>query len=460
MRFSDINNLSQIIHTNGHKISIFMTRIKASIAIFCLMVIAVFNVMQMNSGLKDRSLEKVHTLVFPNSNNKKVGIVSECNSPNIELGRSYNESSINAFDCIFSRMAMLTGSGGVICVTSAGLSLNITECIFSNCSCSYQGGAIYFLSLNATMRKVCAFRCSSNAYYHFGYLGSTQAKEFSLLSISYCSYSAVQSYSLSLNDGTHTSNIYQNSSNNKAMQQSAIIFFHGTSFSSSYGSYVNNTVSVQVCIEFCYVVGSMTYSNIIGNNSPAYGVINSNGSGITVSYCIMQNNTNALFCVVFGGMTIANSMISHSDTWHASTNVATSNLTTNIMVPTYDIPFFNSHYCLTLFDSIATPVSTPEKTLVPTPNATPVSTPEETLVPTPCESPVATPYRSYDEGCNCSSDSSLLGNDYTMTAIIYSIALMLLIIIAICISRCCRSQAVHEASMDSEKKSKKRSRRH
>ena len=123
-------------------------------------------------------------------------------------------------------------------------------------------------------------------------------------------------------------------------------------------------------------------------------------------------------------MTISNCVIFHSDNYHTSKPIIEINVTKDVITPTYDIQFFDSHYCGVFFENVIT------------------------LKPTP-QSPDATPYRSYGEAtpdntcncnCNCSGDSSNQGTiDNVMTVTIYLIFLMILIIIALCISRCCRS---------------------
>jgi len=361
---------------------------------------------------------------------RKYAIRSVCIYPQITVGRSYFNCSVVITDCSFSRFDTYVGSGGVIFAEVNGYSLNISESIFSNCSCSDYGGAIYFRSsLNMCIYKVCAYRCHSNNQFNFCTLSSAGSKTTSLLSVSFCSYSDQSTYSTAIGKGT-LSNIYFNSSNNQAYQQTGLILVDINTFSSSYGSFFNNTAKLQVCVEFCYGGGTMTYTNIVGNASPGHGVINTNGCGVTVSKCIFQNNTGTLFCAVYLSMTISNCTIFHTGNYHTSLPIIEVNLSKNVITRTYDIQFFDSYYCGVFFEDT--------RTLKPSPlPATPYRSFDE-----------ATPYRSFGVStpentcnCNCSDDSSeSMTIDSVMTVSFYLIILVILIIIAICFAKCCNKQ--------------------
>ena len=394
---------------------------KRTLMSLCFLALSLCNVCFRDRIARFESLKPL-SQNFGHSVTKTKGIMGECNNSHTDEGRSYTNNSISIIDCSFSRIATFEGSGGVIYSGISSFTLNISESIFSNCSCTDSGGAIHFETSNSTsMRKICAYRCHSNKYEHFCKVEGTGAKDLSLTSVSYCSYVDQNAYSVTFGKGTLTM-IYFNSSNNKANRQTGFYFSWIVSFTSSYGSFYNNTCPQEVCIEFCYGGGTMSYTNIVGNSSPAHGVINTNGCGATVSRCIFRNNTGTLFCAVYLSMTISNCVIFHSDNYRTSNPIIETNVTKNVITPTYDIQFFDSHYCGIFFENGIT------------------------LKPTP-QSPDATPYRSYGEAtpdntcnCNCSGDSSNQGTiDNVMTVTIYLIFLMILIIIALCISRCCRS---------------------
>ena len=122
----------------------------------------------------------------------------------------------------------------------------------------------------------------------------------------------------------------------------------------------------------------MSYTNIVSNASPSYGVVNTNRCGVTVSRWILFNNSGTLISAVYLSMTISNCIISHSDNFHTFSPIIQVNITKDDITPIYDIQFFDSHYCGVLYD---------------------VETTSET-----------TPYRSYGEAtpdntckCNCSN---------------------------------------------------------
>ena len=90
----------------------------------------------------------------------------------------------------------------------------------------------------------------------------------------------------------------------------------------------------------------MSYANIVHNNSPSdHGVVYVYGANPKMMYCIFQDNQNTLFCVRSGSLEVSHSYISYSGLLSTSTQVSMANNNSLSKRETYQIQFFNSHYC-------------------------------------------------------------------------------------------------------------------
>jgi len=344
-----------------------------------------------------------------------------CESESIGQGRSYVDKNINISLCFFSRSLSYSGDGGVIYVNGGSYSMNVNYSMFYYCVCSNYGGAIYFSSPNSYLRMICANSCSCGASsrYHFAYLSASPVNQVEYLSVSNCSHTTSGYLSIHLESG------YQrvdntNSSMNNAERVSGIGIIYPSSFTSSHCTFSNNKVSDSICMLFYSTSGiiSMSYANIVHNNSPSWGVVHVEEAGPRkMMYCIFKKNQNTLFCVWSGSIEVSHSYISHSGSFSSSTAVSTSNNNSFTNTITYQLQFFNSLHCnadIPLFPSMIatlartqtmfpsrtatqanTLIETPFKTLNDTPmnthEETLMKTPEETLMKTPEESPMNTP---------------------------------------------------------------------
>ena len=87
-----------------------------------------------------------------------------CKHENIDQGRSNINNNINISNCFYSRSVIYYGDGGVVHVSGGSYS------IFFNCSCSNNGGAIYFFSFRSFYRMIYANKCIATWDGHFSYL--------------------------------------------------------------------------------------------------------------------------------------------------------------------------------------------------------------------------------------------------------------------------------------------------
>jgi len=318
-----------------------------------------------------------------------------CENESIDQGRSYVDKNINIANCFFSRSSSYSGKGGVIYVNGGTYSMNVNYSMFYNCVCSNWGGAIFFSSSNSYLRMICANSCSCGAssYNHFANLVASQVNQVEYLSVSNCSHTTSGFESIRLSSGNQRVD-NTNSSLNNAIAYSGIDIYSPSSFTSSHCTFSNNKVSQSICIYFYSTSGSMSYANIVHNNSPSgYGVVCVNGAvSRKMMYCIFKNNQNTLFCVLEGSLEVSHSFIDHSaSSFSRSTVVSTSNNNSFTNTITYQLQFFNSFHCSTdsperTPDQSPTPKSTPEYTPLNTPEYNPMNTPEYTLNEPPNDS--------------------------------------------------------------------------
>jgi len=326
-------------------------------------------------------------LVLDQKINMKTAILLSigCESQHMDQGRSYVDKSIIISNCFFSRMSVYSGNGGVIFVDGGSYSMNVNYSMFFNCACSEYGGAIYFDSFDSILRMICVNRCSASSSI-FTYIESANETQITYLSVSGCSYTTSGRYSIYLKSGNQIID-NTNSSMNNANHISCIYIQNSLIFQSSYCTFNENIVSYSSCLFFEFQSGTMSYSNIINNNSPSHGVIFINIGSPKMMYCIFWNNKNNVFYVHMGSLELSHSFIDHLSSISSgkSVSIATNNSFTSMM--TYQIQFFNSHYCIAYV---------PQSTHLNTIEQTPSDSPMPTIVMTEIMTNHITPYRSYE----------------------------------------------------------------
>jgi len=323
-----------------------------------------------------------------------------CERENIPNGWSYSQKNISISHCFFSRSSSYPGNGGVIFVGDGSYSMNVNNSMFYNCLAN-DGGAIWFVSPNSYLRMICANRCSvSSGYYHFAYLYASHVNQVEYLSVSFSSFSQTGCYSIYMKSGDQRVD-NTNSSMNSALQNPGICIYTPSLFTSSYCTFSNNKVSQYICIYFYSTSEtiSMSYANIVHNNSPSRGVVYVDKEGIRkMMYCIFKNNSDYLFCIWKGTLEVSHSFIDHSGSFSSSTPVSTEKNNSLTVTITYHIQFFSSHYChtdLLLFDK--TPVKTIDNSPVISFEESLRMTFERTIDQTIRETHNILPFRSYDE---------------------------------------------------------------
>jgi len=324
----------------NHKISkIFMKFSHISLnSYICMQFLRFYDELRQNCMFK-HSLSDSHYL------KKEILELRCCLNNNISYGRSYYYTNISVSDCFFCRSNIFSQDGAVIYVVGEEFSMRIETTTFYHCISSSNGGAIYYDSINLVLKMVCANLCSASSY-HFALLKSSQSNSVQFLSISCCSNTSTGQWSTRLSLGKQEYS-HSNSSLNKANWISSTLFWTQESIHFSFSTISSNQVSGSVCSYFNTKSGTMLFGNIIQNNFPIkYGVIIADSGSIQFQYSIFDSNLNTLFCVLSGSLELSHCYISHSGKVSTSTPVSTSNNNSFTKQNTYNIQYYESHYCL------------------------------------------------------------------------------------------------------------------
>jgi len=271
--------------------------------------------------------------------------ISLCNSPTISQGRSYIDTNVDISDCFFSRSVLYNGDGGVIYISGSSYVMSITYSMFFNC-CSTRGGAIYFDAKSSVLNKICSSK-SSAPIYQFAYISTSDNNNVDYLSNSLCnSLDGDQSFIMYRGNQRIENN---NFSLNNGLKVSGIIIHTPVTCASKFCTISKNNASERICMLLYHNSGTISYSNIIHNNSPvSYGVLTTWNDGSTqLTYCILINNEDTLFYVQTGMVELLHCCIFHQGNFSSSNQVTTSNNNTFTKQNTYIIQFFSSHHCLT-----------------------------------------------------------------------------------------------------------------
>jgi len=317
--------------------------------------------LKVNNQGKKQSFRFIN-ITITNRNNIIWNVGTGCEKENITQGRSFFNISIDISHCFFSRSLTFSGNGGVVYISGGSYSLSFNNSMFYNCVCSQNGGAIHFSSSNSFLRMICAKKCScgSSYSYHFAYLGSSHFTQVDYLSVSNNYHPISGNLPICIELGNQSID-HTNCSMNNARQCSGIGTYYPLSQTISYSTFSNNNVTQYSCIFIYSETGilTMSYVNIVHNNSPTFGIIYANGAGSRkMMHCIFHNNQNYLFCVRGGSLEVSHAFVDHSSTsFSSATSVLTETNNSFVHRITYQLQFFDSHHC-------NADIPLPERTLV------------------------------------------------------------------------------------------------
>jgi len=335
-----------------------------------------------------------------------------CLNETISVGRSYSCNNMNVFidRCLFVRLSSFSGDGGVIYVNTGISNLSIMFTTFETCSVSssHSGGAIYFNSINSTLDFVCAYGCKAGIY-NFARIITSNIDNLTLVTITSCSNN-YEGASPILMDGGHQRTSFVNVSLNYNDFVGIFTIDNPSSSSLSFISFSHNRILKNEGFGCYRGSTSLSYANIIHNNSPGSGgiVYASQSATIDLTYCVIYNNENTLFCIgTSGSISISNSYISHNSTLKSGTVSFNSNITYSL-IQSYPIEFLGTYLCHANIPAITSEYSqffTPNQTSDPYPtlhqSLFPQHTPHQSLFPqhTPHQSlfPHHTPFKSFNE---------------------------------------------------------------
>jgi len=294
-------------------------------------------------------LSQRNCIIFPRLVNWCFYVRGLANCPNESIfqGRSYFNVFVKVSNCFFIRTSLFTGNGGVIYINGGNFCLDLSYSMFHLCSCSNEGGAIFFVSTNSSLRKVCSSRCSGS-YYNFARIQSSEENLVDYLSVTLCHYIQSGYVVFRLYSGYQIYD-HSNSSLNKVYRVSGIGIGFSLSFIGSFCTFSNNNSSDWACFYSKNCKGTLTFTNIVHNNSPTgYGIVHINENHFKMNYCLFSGNTNALFCVELGSLELSHTLISHSGVYSIMTPFVLEN--NNSISPvtyrqSYNLEFFQSHYC-------------------------------------------------------------------------------------------------------------------
>jgi len=354
-----------------------------------------------------------------------------CENENTSQGRSYDQIDIDLYDCSFSRFSHFQGYGGVIFINDGTFYMSIYKTIFFNCLSDY-GGAIFFSSSNSVMRMICAKMCSAS-YEHFAYLKANLENHVEYLSVSSCSHVTSGDWSIQIGMGNQTLD-NSNSSMNNAERISSIGIISSSSFTSSHCTFSNNKALGSNCLFINSNKGIISFSNIVHNDSPLYGVIYVCGeSQFKMTYCIFNRNSETLFYLFSGTLEVSHCFITHNGTLSSLTTLSTSNNNSFGNRQTYQIQFFSSHYCVA--DNPLLKI-TPHVTNNLTPFVSPTNQPKETnmasIMNTPDES-----HKQIKPGYK---------DVFGQTSLILIVISLMVIIISFCAKCCLMNKTTDEIS--------------
>ena len=278
------------------------------------------------------------------------------------------ENNFFLFNCLFMRVSMYNGNGGVISIENILCNMEILESSFFSCSSTGTGGSIYFTSSNISskslLKKICGLYCFA-LNYNFGLISISSSLNTNSIydsTLSYCLTTNINygnSILLLFFGNQTTSNL--NTSNNYGKIRSG--FSKGLP-NLDFGSFLtiyNNTTPTQMCIDINSIsTCQYIFTNIIKNNGPQFGVIlNQNDGQKYFSNFIFYDNSNYLFVNLGNNpIILSNCYIFHTNTsifsgpYSFSTKVFTSYITNSyifthficayIKITFFSIPFFKN----------------------------------------------------------------------------------------------------------------------
>ena len=260
---------------------------------------------------------------------------------------------------IFKSLHYQKGNGGVIMIDNNKCKSLIEFCLFQNCSVStFSGGGIYLKVFSSILKGNCAVKC-----FTFG-SDSSLWSNVGMFLVS----NVLQLYNF-LNDSTiyncDSKHFYDRWKIATISSSGGKLIIKSTNFSKNYVhrySACSLTLTNNIFILFCtfyqnnviysstiqintVLNASVTYCNVVGNNSPSTGIFFSqNDSSFYINNCVFHLNINYLFYASNPSIQmISNCKISHSSEISIGSIILTIN--SFIYTQTFTLFHLNSFQC-------------------------------------------------------------------------------------------------------------------
>ena len=304
--------------------------------------------------------------------------------------------------CFFMRTTVFQGDGGAIFYKMDGVSMNISDTTFFNCSSSQYGGGIFFECTNSQcyLEKVCGCKCFSQIRSSFASItiDSSRFNTFNYCTMNYCGSKMVTSMTCMFKMGRI--GIFQsNSSNNLGSQSSSFEIFSFNSLTITLITIENNHVEDDgvLIIRDQINTGAMNSCNIVNNSAKSSDhsvqLFSGNNEIINAQYCIFHLNSGVLMNVLKGMIIVSHCIISHNNKIISGINQVYNN--SFPYQSTYDIA--NHVPCLmnpaSLHPTLIQTISispTIQSTNIKTPEITQMETKEATISASLRETPIVT----------------------------------------------------------------------
>jgi len=290
-----------------------------------------------------------------------LSIYSSCNQDRIVL-----VSSSVIVNCLFQGFFNSVGSGSVFYVKTNDVSMNLSDCVFYNCSSYVSGGCIHYESTSngsIFVNRVCCGSCFVTKTYtgielgHALFISGNQITYISLLSLSNCAPRTTQAISPIHLFGSDQTITDLNSSYNLAKAYSGLSTISASNLSCSYTT-IANCISSSHCS--LYMSGGsnqrvLSRINVINCQTSSNGiVICQANSYYTIQESVFSGNNYVLFLVIwysnYGGsctLDLKSCFIAHTSTTYSI--AGTAQLIKSNNLHTYQIPIvisnFHSRYC-------------------------------------------------------------------------------------------------------------------
>jgi hypothetical protein len=242
---------------------------------------------------------------FPGTNSTAPLVPKEYNER-----QTLSDTNVHVSNCLFSRCTSTSSGGALYC--SSVTRLLVESSSFISCKTSSSNGAIYFSVGQCVLHGVCGNDCCSTKSGNFQF-ASIRVKD-DISSKNYVNYSSIARCINENSDTWSTLYLYHgkdycpsiNMSMNKCGYQSSISCYPFSDSSSticllSYSSFADNNATVYRCIHFDRSTSKyeMKCCNILRNtqiNLNSHGTISLLGNLLLKDSCILENNAKYIFC--------------------------------------------------------------------------------------------------------------------------------------------------------------------